>query len=457
MTQLKIFLISLAVFFVPFLIPGFRSINSLVIQSEDTVPSIFTTISIIKDRTLYLDKYYVMMRDRYPHPDDKDFQKDLTPFYLRKVDGHYITAFPIITSVISIPIFVVPLIFNMPITWDNLALLNHLSGAIIMALAGLFMFKTLREGFNLDERRAAILTAVYLFATVNFAMLSQAMWQHGTLQLLSILGIYFFLKHQKNQSVYTNMLLSGLFFGFAFLSRPTAGLPILLIEFYLVFTNFHKTGNLFKSAVSFTSGLVIAASFFLWYNSVYYYDIQNQGYSDQLFRSWLSPFPISFLGVWLSPSKGILIFSPVLLFSLYGLYLAVKYKVEQVNLYKVFSLIILLHTLVISLWKHWYGGWSFGYRMSSDVLPYFIFLMTPYINSVYFVKTKKLFFVLFGLSVLVEIYGLLFFDGIWHAAYDLGYENTSWLWSIKDSQFLFDIRRVLVKLGLMASACPKCL
>jgi len=117
MTQLKIFLISLAVFFVPFLIPGFRSINSLVIQSEDTVPSIFTTISIIKDRTLYLDKYYVMMRDRYPHPDDKDFQKDLTPFYLRKVDGHYITAFPIITSVISIPIFVVPLIFNMPITW----------------------------------------------------------------------------------------------------------------------------------------------------------------------------------------------------------------------------------------------------------------------------------------------------------------------------------------------------
>ena len=457
MTQLKIFLISLAVFFVPFLIPGFRSINSLVIQSEDTVPSIFTTISIIKDRTLYLDKYYVMMRDRYPHPDDKDFQKDLTPFYLRKVDGHYITAFPIITSVISIPIFVVPLIFNMPITWGNLALLNHLSGAIIMVLAGLFMFKTLREGFNLDERRAAILTAVYLFATVNFAMLSQAMWQHGTLQLLSILGIYFFLKHQKNQSVYTNMLLSGLFFGFAFLSRPTAGLPILLIEFYLVFTNFHKTGNLFKSAVSFTSGLVIAASFFLWYNSVYYYDIQNQGYSDQLFRSWLSPFPISFLGVWLSPSKGILIFSPVLLFSLYGLYLAVKHKVEQVNLYKVFSLIILLHTLVISLWKHWYGGWSFGYRMSSDVLPYFIFLMIPYINSVYFEKTKKLFFVLFGLSVLVEIYGLLFFDGIWHAAYDLGYENTSWLWSIKDSQFLFDIRRVLVKLGLMASACPKCL
>ena len=457
MSQLKIFLISLAVFFVPFLIPGFRNINSLIIQSEDTVPSIFTTVSIIKDHTLYLDKYYVMMRDRYPHPDDKDFQKDQTPFYLRKVGGHYITAFPIITSVLSVPVFAPPLIFGMPITWDNLALLNHLSGALVMALAGLFLFKTLREGFNLEEEKSSILTAVYLFATVNFAMISQAMWQHGALQLLSILGIYFFLRQQKSSQSYINMLLSGLFFGFAFLSRPTAGLPILLIELYLVFTNLHKTGNLFKSAVSFTSGLVIAASFFLWYNSVYFYDIQNQGYSDQLFRSWLSPFPISFLGVWLSPSKGILIFSPVLIFSIYGLYLAVKGKIEKAGLYKVFAVIILLHTLVISLWKHWYGGWSFGYRMSSDVLPYFIFLLIPYINSAAFEKTKKLFFILFGISVLIEIYGLLFFDGIWHAAYDLGYENTSWLWSIKDSQFLFDIRRVLVKLGLLVSACPKCL
>ncbi|KKS61113.1 MAG: hypothetical protein UV25_C0001G0018 [candidate division WWE3 bacterium GW2011_GWB1_42_41] len=163
------------------------------------------------------------------------------------------------------------------------------------------------------------------------------------------------------------------------------------------------------------------------------------------------------MGVWLSPSKGILIFSPVFIFSIYGLYLAVKNKIDKAGLYKIFAVIILLHTLVISLWKHWYGGWSFGYRMSGDVLPYFIFLMIPYINSVYFEKTKKLFFVLFGLSVFIEIYGLLFFDGIWHAAYDLGFENTSWLWSIKDSQFLFDIRRVLVKLGLMASACPKCL
>lgn len=454
---MKLFFISLGVFIIPFLIPGFRAINSLIIQSEDTVPTIFTTVAIIKDRTLYLDRYYDMMRERYPHPDDKDYQKGLTPFYLQKVDSHYISAFPIMTSILSLPVFAPPLLFGMPITWNNLALLSRISGALIMALAGLFLFKTLKEGFGLNEKKATLLTVLFLFATVNFAMLSQALWQHGTLELLIILAIYFFLKQQKHPEKHEFSLLSGLFFGLAFLARPTAGLQIVLIELYVVLSNLRNINNLFKTAITFMSGLLVAFTFFLWYNSTYYYDIRNQGYSDQLFKNWLSPFPISFLGVWLSPSKGILIFSPVLVFSFVGIYLAIKNKIEKVGLYKIFAVIIVLHTLVISFWKHWYGGWSFGYRMSSDVIPYFIFLLVPYVNSSLFEKTKKLFYVLLGVSIFIEIYGLFFFDGIWHAAYDLGYENTSWLWSIKDSQFLFDIRRILVRFGLLETACPKCL
>lgn len=455
-TQSKIFFFSLLVFFIPFLLPQIKSVNSLAIQSEDTVPSIFTTVAIIKDGTLNLDKYYKMMIEKYPHPDDKDYQRGLTPFYLKKVDSHYVTAFPIITSVLSIPVFAVPLILGMGLNWDNLALLGHLSGSIIVSLAGFFMFKILFEGLSLSKRKSTILTLVYLFATVNFAMLSQALWQHGTLQLLSILAVYFLLKYLRNPSNFLTIFLSGLFFGFAFLSRPTAGLPMLAFEIYLLYKNIKNIKQLLSMFVAFGAGLSIPLSFFFWYNSVFYHTIQNQGYSSQLINSWLSPFPISFLGVWLSPSKGILIFSPVLIFSVVGFIKAIKSK-QNVSLNIVFASIVLVHTLVISLWKHWYGGWSFGYRMSSDVLPYFIFLMVPYINSELFDKTKKLFWALFTVSIFIEIYGLIFFDGIWHAAYDRGYDDTSWLWSIKDSEFIFDVRRILVKLGLLDRACPKCM
>ena len=72
-------------------------------------------------------------------------------------------------------------------------------------------------------------------------------------------------------------------------------------------------------------------------------------------------------------------------------------------------------------------------------------------------KYKKLFYFLFAFSVFVQISGMVFFDGIWHNAYDDGFRNTKWLWSVRDSEAVFNIRRVLVKFGALDRACPKCL
>ena len=107
-------------------------------------------------------------------------------------------------------------------------------------------------------------------------------------------------------------------------------------------------------------------------------------------------------------------------------------------------------------WKHWYGGWSFGYRMAVDIIPFLILLLVPYIKSDLFARSKKLFHILLILSILVQIYGVVFFDGIWHSAYDRGFKDTGWLWSIKDSESAFNSRRVLVKLGFLQKACPQC-
>jgi len=227
----------------------------------------------------------------------------------------------------------------------------------------------------------------------------------------------------------------------------------------------YYTGYIFiiiKTYSAYILGLGLNLAFFLWYNATFYWSIENQGYSNQLLDSWLGNFPESFFGVWLSPSKGILVYSPVLIFSLVGLWLVIKKsrsmkKDPQDLKYLIFGLTVLLHTLVISFWKHWYGGWSFGYRMSSDVLPFLILMLIPFIQSGLYKKYFKVFVVTIIFSVFVQLFGMVFFDGIWHAAYDRGFTNTSWLWSIKDSEFIFNIRRVLVKLGLLAKACPNCL
>ena len=484
-------------------------VNSLAIQSEDTLPAMFLPVTILKEGTFYVDSYYDMLVKRYPHPDDMSFTKGLTPFYLRKIQTgpfwgptrgscvvpegcdystHYISAFPVVAGLLSLPVYAIPVVAGLPITWNNLILLSHLSASLILALSGGFFYMLAKMllgkycilGDKLsqgsvgttwsNEKSATVLTGIYLFGTVNFAMISQALWQHGVVQLFTILALLFLVKTLPDKSVtgtgvtnhsrnYVNLFISGIFLGLAVLSRPTAG---ILIPYFIILAIFLVNSALMNVPISvrnilsvvktklvLLAGLLPALAFFVWYNAVYFGSIANQGYSDQLGVNWLTPFPWGFLGLWLSPSKGLLVYSPVFIFSLIGAVLALRKRGWKVNfMYLVFLCIVLTHTLILGAWKHWYGGYSFGYRMASDVIPFLVLLLIPYLKSSLFAKTKKLVFGAIILSVLVELMGLAFFDGIWHGTYDKGFWHQGWLWSIKDSEAVFNIHRLLVKLGL---------
>ena len=460
-TPLKVVLVSFFVYLFSWFGAFAIGVNDLTIQSEDTLPAIFLPVSILKEGTIYLDTYYDMMIERYPHPDDKDQVLGLTPFYLQKIGDHYLSAFPLISGLLALPVYFFPVIFGLPITWDSLAVLAHVSAALIVAISGGALFILVKKHFGLDEKKARLLTWIYLFGTINFALVSQGLWQHGALELFLILTLLFTFEKKY--------LLSGLALGLAILSRPTAAAiaPFLFLLVLLGLFKPHlkateqklsrqKTLALGKYFV----GIALSAAFFYWYTNAYYLDVSNNGYSDQLFVGWQSRFPEGFLGLWLSPNKGILVYSPIFLFSLAGIYLLKKAKkltsAESFR-YLVFFGAVLTHTLILGRWKHWYGGWSFGYRMAADIIPFLVLLLVPFLQSDVFTKYKKLFYGFLVVSVVIQLFGIVFFDGIWHSAYDQGFENTAWLWSIKDGEFVFNIRRILVKLGYLERACPTCL
>src|SRR5688572_20927784 len=107
------------------------NINTLPIQSEDTIPAIFIPVAIVQDSTIYLDKFYNMMLSSYPNPDDKEYTKGLLPFYLRKVGDHYVSAFTIITPLLVTPLYFVANLFNVSFDWDNLIILSHLGSSFV--------------------------------------------------------------------------------------------------------------------------------------------------------------------------------------------------------------------------------------------------------------------------------------------------------------------------------------
>jgi hypothetical protein len=349
-TFFKIVLISFVVLFFSWFVVNKLGVNKLTIQSEDTLPALFLPVTILKEGTFYVDTYYDMLLERYPAIDDQTGEKGDVPFYLREVrtggSTHYISAFPVISGLVAIPVYAIPLAFNMPITWDNLEILSHITSALIMALSGGFLYLLLKKQFVLTEKRSLLLTFTYLFGTINFAHISQALWQHGTVQFFSILGLYFLMNGLRSKTrdssddrtdgnVTPNLrdlFLSGLFLGIAVLSRPTAALSFMALYILIYFANdqtgilggFRSLRNLISASTAYVMGLVPVVAFFLWYNRTFYLSLDNQGYSDQLDSSWLSPFPEGFLGLWLSPSKGILVYSPVFIMIFVSLYLVFK-------------------------------------------------------------------------------------------------------------------------------------
>ncbi len=434
-------------------IPHKSGLNTLAIQSEDTLPAMFLPFTILKTHTLYLDDYYDMLVHRYPQPDDKHQLLGLTPYYLRKVSKdasfHYVSAFPILTPVLVLPLYVPVYLLHLPVTWDLAIYMSGLASSFIVSLLGVAFYIFVARYFYPEDYKAPFwkqrslrLSLILVFGTINYALTSQALWQHGVAQFFTVLFLFALFSRAS--------FFVGLTFGFMLLARPTTLLSGLLLLYYFWLFIKQNPKKLFAEGYRFLLGFLIPISFFLWYNHAFYVSVGNQGYSNQIFTEWRGRFPEGLLGLWLSPSKGLLVYSPVFIYSLYGFWVSIKSLKSKVSenrsvWFVLFGLVAFLHTLILGKWKHWYGGWSFGYRMASDILPYLVLLLIPALECL----TSYLWFVLTcAISLGFELMGLVFFDGIWHAAYDKGFIHTQWLWSIRNSELFFNIRRALVKFGL---------
>nr|MBP7927665.1 hypothetical protein [Patescibacteria group bacterium] len=217
---IALFLVSFCIYFLGWVLVDYFELNQLKIQSQDAVPTMFVPVAILEHRTLFLDEYYTQMISRYPHPDDKDYKKELVPFYVKKVKDpntalpHYLSAFPILPALLALPFYLPVIILNIPFSWEVLTILSHVSSAAIVALSGVVFYALLKRHFALSEKKQIIVVLTYLFGSVNFSLSSQALWQHGPLQLFILLCLLFIYER--------NTFLAGLFLGLSILTRPTA-------------------------------------------------------------------------------------------------------------------------------------------------------------------------------------------------------------------------------------------
>ena len=432
------FLIYISIFGIVYIF----KLNHLVLQSEDYLGSTALPFSLLYEGDFDLNEYYTELTAYYPQPDNASF----TPYYLRKIGDNYYSIRPIWTSLLALPVYIPLRLMNLEVNIELIKIMSRIGGAFITALSCGFFYLILEKLLN-NKRSRILLLIIYAFATNSLSTSSQGLWQHGSSQLLIAASIFTLLRK--------SYFLTGLLLGIATVSRPTNLLSFAIIGLYLLYTLYLRdkvTSKTIKQICLYTLGGLLAVILEILLNKFLYGIADSAAYGDQL-NGWRNNIFEGFLGLWLSPSKGILPNSPILIFVLYGFYYVIKklknIKLDDTNTSLLYpaAVITLLHTFIMGWWYSWYGGYSWGYRMASDIMPFLVLMMIPFVINFYQKgKLRITSYILLTISILNHLAGFIFFDGVWHTIYDG--KSRFWLWSIQNSEIIFDIKRVLYKVGV---------
>lgn len=354
----------------------FRGIATLY----DSLWTIHTTLSIIHQGNIDLDEYASVIPDG--------------DYRVETLKGHRYSIYPIGTNVISAPLV---LVIDKLWSLSGLDLYQHLQqysyedrpqelmitevfiAASLVAATSVLIY--ILASWYLKRGHALLVAVVFAFCTSAWSTASRALWQHGPSMLVLTITLCLFVAAKKRPWL---IQLAGVPMAFSFVVRPTNAISVLLLT-VLVLVQYRR----YFARFLLWATLIVAVPFLVFNVSVY--------------GSLLSPYyrgdlPVAITGLaptmgahpdqlqalaanLISPSRGLFVFSPVLLFSLYGI-ISKWRRGEMERLDYVLLGIIFLHWIAISSLSTWAAGWSFGPRYFTDMLPYFMYFLIPGVAAV---------------------------------------------------------------------------
>lgn len=343
---------------------------SPVITTYDSSWSLHTAMSIIKEGNTNLDEYIHLV-----NPDLGQVEW---------VNGHVYYYFPIGSSLVALPFLIVADYLSVPLFGiDDLGIyfishppnspeviqpIERFIASTVVAATAFFLFLTLRRVLSI--KNSVLLTLIFAFCTSAWSVASRGLWQHGPSMLMLTITLYLLHIAQVNPPV---SQFAAIPLACSFVIRPTNSVSIAVFSI-LVLVRYRRYFLRYCLLAA-----LIAVPFLVYNNSVYhawlptYYLPQRVGGNPRFYEA--------LAGNLISPARGLFIFSPVFALSIYGTVLGIKKRICP-DLTLCILVILLLHWLIISSFRHWWGGWSIGPRFFSDMIPYLVFLLSPVLNAI---------------------------------------------------------------------------
>lgn len=413
-----------------------HSLSRVCCYAGDSVWSVPVAMSIIREHNTDLDEYdQVVVGNEYygemvvPHDNH---------YTVQEIRGHYYTKQPIGASVVAVPAL-----------WTTDNILGHFCGidldyyvryggsgqlerfvaSSVVAFTALFIYLIALR--FLDRRYSLLAVLAFAFCTSAWSTASRALWQHGPSMLMLSAALYLMLLASDRPSL---VQFAGIPLALSFVMRPTNGITVLLLTAYVAI-------QYRKYFLRYLLWAAIIAVPFLAFNLTVYHSLLSTYYLPQKVGS--NPSFLEALAANLvSPGRGLFIFSPVVLLSVGGVILKIRYG-DWRRLDSALLAIVILHWIVISSFGKWWAGHSYGPRFFTDVIPYLIYLAIPVFSLLSGLRgPRKVLLAAFvscliGVSIFTHYRGATSWDThVWNEGPIAVDDNPARIWDWTDIQFL---------------------
>ncbi|MDX2166381.1 MAG: hypothetical protein SF182_04935 [Deltaproteobacteria bacterium] len=351
---------ALRIFFALFVL---YACNARMLAPGDSIPTRRLPFSLLREGNLNLDEFSWEMSP-----------KGRLPYYVHPANGHVYSVSTFATAVVIAPLYVLPAwwLARAGVPYDDVrarvveVVMEHVSAAMLAALSAALLFLLLAR---LTTRGWALaLTLLYALGTSTWSIASQALWPHA-LSELTLVGLCLGLLARTPTRA--QLVGAGLIAALMVANRPQ------MLAFAALATGFvavhHRRHLLAFVALPTLLGVGLAA-----YNRAIFASLTG-GYGG---LGVLRGAPGQGLaGMLFSPNRGLLVYTPIMAFALWG----------GVRLWRVagvppwlrwLSVGVLAHVLVHASFRAWWGGYTYGPRYFTDVLPaltiFLVYGLVPY-------------------------------------------------------------------------------
>jgi hypothetical protein len=334
--------------------------NGRTISGGDSVPAKNLPLSILLHGNFYLDRLVT--------PGQKKI-----PYYLRESGGHYVSDYPVGAALTALPFYAPSVVSGVSPNSRIFGELEKVSAATIVALSAVLLYMAAAR--VTANWMAMMLTLIYAFGTSSLSVSSQALWQHGPAQLALAAAIYCLIR-ARDDARWAGY--AGLPLAFEVITRPADALIAAPLGLY-VLISYRREVWRFVAAAS------APLLFQLWYSATYFgsplriqFFTQPTSVGGQTIAPgglWTTSLANGLAVGLLSPGRGLLFYSPIVIFSFAGLALAWRRNGDV--LLRYLGVGAILSIMLAAKWHKTSGGDSFGPRLLADITPIMALALFP--------------------------------------------------------------------------------